>query len=157
MKLYKLKLFLSKNLTDFWYWLMKPLAYFFTTEKINARYNKKKAKITKDKAIKWIAEDMVRHVLERKNNEIDLLICDYASEDSFWSDCSFYTKPYYITRPKSKMAFYKFKKWNVELQIKLIKELQKYKDITITETVETFSNWERIDNYQKTVSIKRRV
>jgi hypothetical protein len=150
--IYKIKEELKRKSADVWYFLMKPIAYFFTTEKINARYNKKREKITEDQAIRWIAEDIVRYLIKYKFN-IDILICDYASQDDFWTDCTLrYGYPYYIKRKKTQMAFHKFK-MDIEFQEKIIEQVKTFTMIEVIEKIENYT-WQRINNYKKTVIIK---
>jgi hypothetical protein len=146
-----MKVKMSKALVNLWYWLMKPLAYFFSSDKVNKRYEKKKEKITEQQAIKWIAEDIMRYVIKYKT-EIEILICDFASSYDFDSDCTFYTRPYYIKRSKTRMAFYKFER-DVEFQEKIISYIKELYVAQVIEKVEKFT-WQRINNYQKTVVIK---
>ena len=154
MFIYKAKLFLKSKLADFWYWLMKPIAYFFTSEKERKRYEKKQSKITEEQATKWIAEDIVRYLIKHKRSSIDILICDYANDDHFWDDCDLNgVAPYYLKRDKTKMAFYKFKK-TIEFQEKVVNELKSFKGVKVIEKVENISSWKQIENYKKTVIIK---
>lgn len=152
MKLYQIKVRALSKIRDAWYWLMKPVAYFYTTEKINARYEKRKSKITEDKMVKWIAEDIIRYLIKNKKSEIEFLVCTFAREDDFWVDCYLTgTAPYYLKRSKTKTAFYKFKK-TLEIQEKIIDELKRSKYLNVTEFVKDYS-WRRVDNYRKTVEI----
>lgn len=150
---YKTKLKLKKNIVKFWYWLMKPIAYFFTTEKIDKRYEKKKAKITEEQAIKWMAEDIARYVI-KYNRKQEILICDYANEEYFWRGCNLrYNSPYF-KRDKTRMAYHKFK-MTIELQEKIIDEVKKMKELKVEERVDTYT-WQRIENYKKTYIISNR-
>jgi hypothetical protein len=131
---------------------MKPIAYFFTNEKMDKRYNKKLNKITEQQAVKWIAEDIVRYIIKHNKSTIDILICDYASEDDFWNDCTLKQRPYYIKRDKTRMAYYKFK-MDIAFQERIIEYIKSCKDIDVKEETQHFSSWKRIDNYKKTVVI----
>lgn len=132
---------------------MKPIAYFFTSEKERKRYEKKQSKITEEQATKWIAEDIVRYLIKHKRSSIDILICDYANEDHFWNDCDLTgAAPYYLKRAKTKMAFYKFKR-TIEFQEKIIEKLKVDKNVIVEEVFEDYSSWKRIDNYNKTVYV----
>jgi hypothetical protein len=134
---------------------MTPIAYFFTSEKEKKRYEKKESKITEEQAIKWIAEDIVRYLIKYKNSSIDILICDYASDDHFWEDCCLnsFSAPYYLKRDKTKMAFYKFKK-TIEFQEKIVSKLKSFKNIRVIEKVEEdIPSWKRINNYKKTIIV----
>lgn len=153
MNFYKLKVYLQKKMTDFWYWLMSPLAYFYSTEKMNRRYERKKAKVTEDQAIKWIVEDIIRYLIKNKKSTIDILICEYANDDHFWGDCDLNgAAPYYIKRNKTKMAFYKFKR-TLEFQEKIIDKLKLFNTVKVFEKIDAFNSWRRIENYKKTVTV----
>jgi hypothetical protein len=130
--LYKLKIKIVKLLSRFWYWMLTPLSWYYSTEKINKRYDKKKNKITEDQAVKWISEDIVRYLIKNKKSNIELIIADYADSDYFNSGVSFNgIAPYYIKRDKSKMAYYKFDRKKISLTNKVLIALTKYDEITI--------------------------
>lgn len=132
---------------------MTPLAKYYSTEKENARYEKRKNRISEEQAIKWITEDIVRYLIKNKKSVIDLMICTYASEDDFWMDCDLNsTAPYYIKRKKTRTAFYKFS-MTLEFQEKIVGLLKQNKYVNVSEYVEEFSSWKRIDDYKKTVKI----
>lgn len=152
LKLYKLTNNVKKKLINSWYWTMKPIAYFFTTDKMDKRYHKKCSKITEQQAIKWIAEDIVRYIIKHNKSTIDILICDYANDGYFWSDCTLKYRPYYIKRSKTRMAYYKFN-MDIPFQEKIIDYVKTFNVVEVKEDVQKFT-WERIDNYKKTVVIK---
>jgi len=81
LKLYKLKLIIKEKLLDFWYWLMKPLAYFYTIEKENARYKKKQDRITEEQAVKYIAEDIAKYIVKYGKRKI--IIAEWFDTDYF--------------------------------------------------------------------------
>lgn len=154
MRFYQFKVYLSNKLRDFWYWLMTPLAWYYSSDKEKMRYEKKKEKVTEDQAIKWIEEDIIRYLVRNKKSVVDMLICTYASENDFWSDCCLNgVLPYYIKRPKTRMAFYKFNK-TLEFQEKVVSKLKQNKLVNVIERVEEFSSWKRIENYVKTVEVR---
>lgn len=149
-KLYKIRVDMRKYLIDFWYFLMKPIAYFFTTEKINKRYAKKKAKITEAQAVQWMAEDIVQYMIKHKSKET-FFICDYASKDDFGNGYTLSSAYYLFKRAKTKMAFYKFK-IDADFQEKVIEYIRSLNLVNIKEEIETFS-WQHIKNYKKTVHL----
>lgn len=153
LKIYKSWIRLKNSLSEFWYWLMKPVAYLLTISS-DKRYNKRKARITKQQAIKWIAEDIARYVI-RHNREVEILICKYANVDDFWYGCTLasYNVPY-IKRNKTKMAYYKFNR-DIEFQEEIINYLKSMKGIVVNENVEEFPKWKNIDNYKKTCVISQ--
>lgn len=154
MILYKLKVLIISTLADIWYWLMTPLALYYSKERINKRYEKKRSKITEEQAIKWIAEDIARYLIQNKKSSIDILICEYANDDHFCSECDLTgAAPYFIKRKKTKMAFYKFNR-TLEFQEKIINKLKSMKTIKVTQKVEDFSSWKRIDNYKKAITVR---
>ncbi|OME55483.1 hypothetical protein BSK59_13485 [Paenibacillus odorifer] len=154
MRMYKFKIHIANKLSSLWYWLMKPLAYYYSSEKENARYEKRKSKISEEQLVKWIHEDIVRYLLKNKNSTIEILICTFANDDHFWSDCDLNgVAPYYLKRKKTRMAFYKFAK-TLEIQEKIIEGLKQDKFVIVFEDVEVISSWKRIDNYKKTVKVK---
>jgi len=156
MWFYNLMVVIRQQLINFWYWLMKPIAYFFTSEKEKKRYKKKEDKITEAQAVKWIAEDIVRYLIRNKEYDVAILICDWANENDFWEDCCLTgTVPYYLRRKKTIMAFYKFKK-TIKLQEKIVDKLKEYKSVAVTEKIEDLPSWKRINSYKKTVIITYR-
>ena len=148
LTLYKMKLVAKKKGIQLIRWTLQPVGYFFTKEKIDARYKKKRDKITEEQAVRWIAEDMARYIIKYKE-EVRILICNYANEDHFWSGCRI--DDYYFKRNKTYTAYYKFNK-TIAFQEKVIETLKNMKEFHIVEQVDTFK-WERIENYQKTVII----
>lgn len=159
LKMYQFKLKTHRNLVTFWYWLMKPIAYFFSTEKRNRRYNKKKSKITEDQAIKWIAEDIAKYMIRNKSDkEFSFIVADYMSENDFSGYYSIKNLDNYVLRtPKAKMAYYKFNK-DIVFQEKVFQSLKQYNMFCFEEEVEMFSGWKKIKDYQKTyhISLKKR-
>lgn len=154
LKLYKTKLIIKRKLADFWYWLMKPIAYFFTKDKINKRYEKKVAKITEGQAVKWIAEDIAKYALKYRRSGVAIMICDRANDDYFWSDCCLSVAPYYIKRDNARMAFYKFDR-TIEFQEKIMNKLKEFNEIAVKETIEDLGYRKQfVQNYKKTVVIK---
>lgn len=155
MKLYQLKVLAARHLESFWYWLMKPLAYFYSKDKVDARYEKRKSKITEDNMIKWISEDIVRYLIKNRKSVIEFMVCSYANEDHFWSDCYLTgTAPYYLKRDKTRMAFYKYSK-TLEVQEKIVEELKKNKYVHVIQYVGD-NTWRRVDNYVKNVEVRYR-
>jgi len=154
VRLYQFKIYLLKRFAEFWYWLMTPLAWYYSSEKEKIRYKKKNEKITEEQAVKWIAEDIIRYLVRNKKSTIDILICTYANDDYFWDECDLNgVAPYYIKRDNTKMAYYKFVK-TLEFQEKIIDALKKNKLVEVVETVEVFSPWKRIENYVKTIEVR---
>lgn len=153
MKLYQLKVFVARKLESFWYCLMKPLAHYYSTEKINAIYNKRKSKITEELMIKWISQDIIRYLIKNRKSVVEFMVCSYANEEHFWSDCYLNgVSPYYIKRAKTRMAFYKFTK-SIEIQEKIIDELKASKYINVLEYVEDHK-WRRVDDYVKNIEVR---
>ncbi|MET3209713.1 UNVERIFIED_CONTAM: thymidylate kinase [Paenibacillus sp. PvR008] len=155
MKIYQIKVFFERKLESFWYWLMTPLAYFFTKEKVNKRFERRKSKMTREQMVRWIAEDIARYLIQNKKSDVEFLVCTYANDDHFWRDCYLTgTAPYFLKRSKTKMAFYKFEK-TLEVQEKIVDMLKQNKYVNVREFVEDFK-WQRVDEYKKTVEITYR-
>jgi tRNA G37 N-methylase Trm5 len=131
---------------------MKPIAYFFTTKKLNARYNKKKEKVTEDQAVKWIAEDVARNMVSSRSKEYSFIIADYMNDDDFSEYYSLTDAYYLLKRDKARMAYHKFKQ-DVDFQEKVMSELKQYNQFTFEEEHETFSSWKKIRDYKKTYHI----
>lgn len=158
LRLFTWKRILLQALSFFWYDILaKPIAYFLTTEKVNARYDRKRKKITEEQAIRWMAEDLARTLLRKKQRGKEIfLICDSAVEDDFWYGCTLFSLHYsFVHRKKTKMAFHKFT-WTIERQEEILNTLKKLlPELQIKELHETFS-WNRITNYKKTVHLSLR-
>jgi hypothetical protein len=152
LKLYQLKIKTKRKLGYFWYWLMKPIAYFYTTKKLNARYNKKKEKTTEDQAIKWIAEDIARKMISSNSKEFSFIIADYMSDDDFSGYYSLTDAYFLLKRSKARMASHKFEA-SIDFQEKVMNKLKQYKQFKFEEEVETFSSWRKIRGYKKTYHI----
>lgn len=155
-RLVKMRIQAKKSLVSFWYWLMKPIAYFYTKDKVNARYEKKKAKITKEMAIQWLAEDIAKYVVQysvryKKKHEVSFLIADFVSDDLSGYDSLYHLHRSMLKRDKTSMAYYKFNR-DVEFQEAVFDKLGSFKGIVVQEEIETFT-WQRIRNYQKTVHV----
>lgn len=151
-----MKIYIKNKIHKLWYWLMTPLAYFFSSKKENMRYEKRNNKITEQQSIKWISEDIVRYLIKYKKSTIKIMICTYSNDDHFWGDCDLNgTAPYYLKRKKTKMAFYKFTK-TLDFQERIANELKKNKFINVVEEVETLDSWKRIENYVNTVAVKHK-
>jgi tRNA G37 N-methylase Trm5 len=131
---------------------MKPIAYFFTTKKLNARYNKKKEKVTEDQAVKWIAEDVARNMVGSRGKEFSFVIADYMNDDDFSGYYSLTNAYYLLKRDKARMAYHKFKQ-DVDFQEKVMSKLMQYNQFTFEEEFETFSSWKKIKNYKTTYHI----
>lgn len=155
-KLIKLQVQARKSLANFWYGLMKPIAYFYTSEKINARYKKKVAKITKEMAIQYIAEDIAKYIVKnsaryKKKYEVSFLIADFVSDDLSEYDSLYHLNRSMLKRDKTRMAYHKFNR-DVEFQQAVFDKLGSFKGIVVQEEIETFT-WQRIRNYQKTIHV----
>lgn len=139
-------------------WVLKPVAFFFTKEKNQARYDKKKAKITRDMAIRLIAEDIAKYIVKDKaryksGGSMRLIIADSMSHDDI-SGCENinHFRERVLTRNKTKMAYYKFKK-DIEFQEAVIELLRTYKGFVIEEKPQKFT-WEYVPNYKTTYKVK---
>lgn len=148
----------KRALVDFWYWLMKPIAYFFTREKEKARYAKKEAKITKDQAITWIAEDLARYLVRQKakykhGGTMHLVVADFMSREDV-SGCEHIGGFDFriLKRKKTSMAYYKFKK-DVAFQEAVVNTIRSYKGFSVHEEPHVFT-WEFVENYQTTYVIR---
>lgn len=155
-RLVKMRIQSKKALVSFWYWLLKPIAYFYTKDKVNARYEKKKAKITKEMAIQWLAEDIAKYVVQysvryKKKHEVSFLIADFVSDDLSGYDSLYHLNWSMLKRDKTRMAYHKFNR-DVDFQQAIFDKLGSFKGIVVEEEIETFT-WQRIRNYQKTVHV----
>lgn len=137
-----------------WYFLMKPVAYFFTFEKEEKRYKKKVSKVTVEQAVKWIAEDISLYLAKRrKGYSMEFLIANRFDTDYFSGyDSIRYLSTSYMKRKKTRMAYYKFTRDN-EFQLKVMAELSKIKGIQIKEKIETFK-YQPIYDYIKTCVVE---
>ena len=155
-KLIQLQVQARKSLANFWYGLMKPIAYFYTSDKVNARYKKKKAKITREMAIQHIAEDIAKYVVQysvryKKKCEVSFLIADFVSDDLSGYDSLHHLRRSILKRDKTQMAYHKFNR-DIEFQEAVFDKLRSFKGIVVQEEIESFT-WQRIENYQKTVHV----
>lgn len=154
LKFVKYNTLLKKSLIEAWYFLMKPIAYFFTLEKEEKRYKKRVSKITEEQGIKWIAEDIALYLAkQRKGYKMSFLIANRFDTDYFSGyDSVRYLSTYYMKRKKTRMAYYKFTRDN-EFQLKVLTELSKLKGIQIKEEIETFK-YQPIYDYIKTCVVE---
>ncbi len=151
LKLYKLKLIIKEKLLDFWYWLMKPLAYFYTIEKENARYKKKQDRITEEQAVKYIAEDIAKYIVKYGKRKI--IIAEWFDTDYFTGVISLnYIHWSILKRKKVRMGYYKLNK-TIENQEKIIEKLKHIKGILVTEEIEKFK-WEKPRGYVRTCYVE---
>ena len=156
LKLIKLRVSAKKSFAKSWYWLMKPVANYFTTEKENLRYRKREAKITKELMVRYIAEDIAEYIVKRsahnkkkKHHQLSFIIADYASQEDYNS--LVFIPGSMMRRKKTRMAYHKFKR-DIETQEAIIEKIGSFKGMIVEEIIEEFT-WERIENYQKTVFI----
>jgi hypothetical protein len=150
IKHYKSWLNIKNKLVDFWYWLMKPIAYFFTTEKVNKRYNKRITKLTELKAMERIAKQIIKKVIKYNHRRI-IFICDSVSDDDFWNGC---TIDWWYDAKGQKLhdAFAKLN-MNAEVRENIIGLIKDMNIVNVEEKVEKFT-WQHITNYKKTYIIK---
>jgi len=142
----------KKSLIRYWYRLMKPLATFLEA-KDDERRQKMKSKITEEKAVRYIAEDIARYIVKRKKGyTVSFIIAEYMDEDDFagYESLSFLRYNFRM-RKKTTMGYYKFNR-GIPFQEKIIEELKAIKGIQVEEEIETFK-WERVDNYKKTCNV----
>ncbi|MNV41585.1 hypothetical protein D3C71_1332260 [compost metagenome] len=153
LKFYKLHSQFKSSLINFLYWLMKPLAYFYTKEKIDARYYRKEKKISKQKAVKYIAEDIAKHIATRKNAyTISFIVADIMNGNDFIGYESLsYISSYLLKRKKTRIGYFKLDK-SIEVQEAIIDVLKSHKGIKVVEEIEVFTCKEII-NYQKTYHV----
>lgn len=149
---------LVENLEKCWYWLMKPIAFFFTQEKTDARYRKKEGKITKEMAIdtvaKGVAKYMVNHSAHyKKPATMHFIICEYMSEEDFggYHHLDQLTAWRFFSKPKARMAYRKFRK-DTEMQEAIIEKLRSFKGFVVEEEYQEWS-YHYIENYKKTVHV----
>lgn len=130
---------------------MKPIAYFFTTEKEYTRYKRKQDKISEKQAIRYIAEDIAKYIV--KYGKESIIIAEWFDEDYFSGYISLkYIRWSMLKRKKTKMGYYKLDK-TIDIQERIIEELKNIKGILVTEEVEEFK-WEKPRGYVKTCHIE---
>lgn len=153
LKMQKNMMTIRKRLSDSWYWLMKPIALYYSTERENARYNKRKDKITEEQAIKWVAESMAKYLVKSRNSKMSILVADYFNREDFWGYESLrYIEPHKMRNEKARMAYHKYH-WTIEQQLAVIKELEAMKGVQVTKE-EVEIKWRKITNYQGVYVIK---
>lgn len=147
----------KRAFVSFLHWVLKPLRYFYTKEKVNARYEKKKAKITRDMAIRWIAEDIAKYIVKSKaryksGGKMRLIVADSMSHDDI-SGCENINRfrGNVLVRSKTKMGYYKFK-GDIEFQEAVIDVIRTYKGFVVEEKPQTFT-WEYVPNYKTTYKV----
>lgn len=147
----------KRALANFWYWLMKPIAYFFTSEKEKARYEKKKAKITQEMAIRWIAEDIARYIVKHKaryknGGTMRLIIAESMCHDDISGcECINRFRGNVLVRKKTKMAYWKFT-IDHEFQEAVVDMIRTYKGFVVEEKPQKFT-WEYVLNYKTTYKV----
>lgn len=147
----------KRAFVSFLRWVLKPIGYFFTKEKVDARYKKKKAKITRDMAIRWTAEDIAKYIVKDKaryksGGSMRLIVADSMSHDDI-SGCENINRfrGNVLVRKKTKMASYK-SKIDIEFQEAVIELLRTYKGFVIEEKPQKFT-WEYCPNYKTTYKV----
>lgn len=152
--LHKTKKKVTHSLLSFWYWLMTPIAYFFTTEKVNARYKKKQDKISREDATRYIAEDIAKYlVTKNRDKDMTFIIADYFDDDYFSGYYSLkYINSRLLKRRKTEMGYFKLKVRDIKTQIEIIEQLKKISGIEVREEIEMFK-WEHPRNYQSTYHV----
>lgn len=146
---------IMRKLASFWYWSMKPLAtYLYNRD--NENYRKQKEKMTEDEAIRYIAEDIAKYIVNgHKGYEMSFIIADFFDEDQFMGyDSLRNLRLSIMKRKKTKIGYYKLNR-DVRVQMAIIEKLKTFKGIVVVEEVESFT-WQRISNYQKTCHISYR-
>lgn len=131
---------------------MKPIAYFFTIEKENKRYDKRINKLSESKAMKRIARSIVKRVI-KYNHGRTIFICDSVSQDDFWNGCTI-DRWYDGKGKKIQDAFSKLN-MNAEIKENIIALIKEMDVVDVEEKVEKFT-WQYIVNYKKTCVIKPR-
>jgi hypothetical protein len=131
-----------------WYWLMKPIAYLY--EKNEARQEKKRDTITKEQALRWIAEDIAKYlVTNNKGEKMTFIIADYFDKELLSDYFSLrHIDRRFLKRKKTQMGYCKF---NIDSddQRDILAALSDIKGIRVNEEIETFK-WHEPRNYQGT-------
>jgi hypothetical protein len=132
---------------------MTPIAYFFTHEKTEARYKKKKDKITREQAIRWVAEDIAKYLVTRnRNEEMSFMVAEFFNEDYFSGYFSLsYIDRRLLKRNKTWIGYYKLNK-DVDTQKEIMDCLSNMKGIKVRKEIQTFK-WQQPRNYQGTYHI----
>lgn len=147
LKIQKSVMTIQKKLSNAWYWLMKPINLYYSTERENAKYNKKKDKITEEQAIKWVAESMAKYLVRNSQSKMNILVAEYFNREDFWGYESLsYIESHKMRNDKARMAYHKYK-WTVERQLKIIAALEAMTGIQVTKE-EVEISWRKVTDYQ---------
>lgn len=143
---------LSKKFSKKWYRMMKPLATYLSKRE-ERKYQEFKDSITEDKAIKWIAKDIVKYLIRYNGQKVRLIVADYINDDDFsGTHCLVFDRYSLIRSKKARRAYFKFNR-NTEFQMKVVQQLKKTKGVTVEEVKEEFKPYMHIKGYVMTYKI----
>lgn len=143
----------KKELINKWYKLVKPLGNYLS-QREEKRYQKMKANITEEQAIKWFARIIIDYIIRYPKETFPLVIATWINDEYH---CGYYcigdhSFTRLLRKKKYRTAFYKFNK-DINFQEKVIDILKNKKGIIIKEKIEEF-NFRKPENYRKTYFIK---
>lgn len=134
--------------------MMKPLASLLLKRE-NEKYQKLKDSMTMEQTAKLIAKDIVKYLV-KYDREVFFLVASYFDEEDFSGYKGIGYNSSLIKNRKASIGRYKFNK-SVELQLMIIDELRKNKNISIERKIEQFPPYRIVRDYEATyiISIKK--
>lgn len=154
LKLYEKRIKLERKLGTTWRLVMKPVISHYAVVRLYKRYEKKKAKITKEQGISWVAEDIAKYMIRSNEKTFKFLLAEYVDSDLYprhYCLGRLYTYPF-IRRSKAKTAYFKFRT-HVDFQEKVMESVRQYPQFVVEKTFEEYEKWTEAVNYRGTYTV----
>lgn len=134
--------------------ILFPLRWYLDIDKVNKRYQKKRDKLTSEKAEYLIARGIARYVVKYQRDEVRIHSADWVDVEQV-GGMNFEFIALSMLNKKERMAYYELELSNQDVQERIIEHLKKYKKIRVSKEQDEIHDWDKRE-YRHTYHISYR-